>query len=288
MTDTDQIVLDIGGKVFKASRTTLRFSGSRYFKGRFTTGTTLTQDCDSSAPIFIDRDGSLFDEILFFMRTQNLRAKTQLTATTLVDLVGEAEFYGYDALKEACESALLQLKLSIVKNTQLRPCNAKFYALIVTATSYKRLRIPEGAILYVASATIGGRCRVDRYRRNPNVPDIAIPGCFLNTHASRDTGDFQLFLCPTGSPREKAFCIAHVGMDHIHVGSKPVDFDFRHDLRLTVSPTSEERKILLGVTGSGEWHVSCWVGRPDEIPGLGSPPSAAAAALPSPPTSKLC
>lgn len=109
------IVLDVGGKTFKTSRSTLLMSGSGYFHGRFTTGETLSNNSqdqkDLSLLLFIDRDGSLFDEVLFYMRTGNLRAKTKMAPSLLMDLKVEAAYYAYDQLATSCQQALNSLEV---------------------------------------------------------------------------------------------------------------------------------------------------------------------------------
>jgi len=267
---SDQITLNIGGRAFTTSKSTLILSGSGYFHGRFTTGETLAEGAHT---IFIDRDGLLFDDILFFMRSGSLRAKTRITPTTLVDLAAEAEFYVYGDLAEACQVALRNLKTSLVEAVKPRPSNAKFHALIVSSNQYKRLRVPEGAVLYIATATLAGRCRVVRYNGYVDDPtpcdyDKNNPGCYLMTTKKEDTGDFQLYLSTSGISGDNEICIAHAGMDQFQVSKRPVRFDFRHDLRITALPSTPDRRVLLGALGSGDWHVSCWIGRPEDIPGL--------------------
>ena len=263
----DRIVLNVGGRIFETSKGTLMMSGSGYFHAKFTTGETMLSykrgrfETETES-IFLDRDGTLFDDVLYFMRTGDLRTKTKLTASTLEDLKVEATYYIYDDLIDACQKALNDMTPPTVKPP-------RFHGLVVSATQAKRLHVPEGSILYIAAATLAGRCVVNRYRNDPpNNFDLNNPGCYLNTWHKEDTGDFQLFISTTGAHNIDNHVIAHVGMDHVHVAKLPINFDFRHELRLCVAPTSSENRVLVGALGSGEWHVSCWIGRPEDIPGL--------------------
>ena len=64
------------------------------------------------------------------------------------------------------------------------------------------------------------------------------------------------------------FCIAHVGLDNIHVGDHAVNYDLRQDLRICVAPYAGRKYVELEARGAADWHVLCFVGRPQNIPGL--------------------
>jgi hypothetical protein len=74
---------------------------------RRTLPTTMMHDHHQKTASFLDRDPDLFADILQFMRTNNrLPARGVLAdKTKLDDLQCEADFYGYDVLKEACAAA---------------------------------------------------------------------------------------------------------------------------------------------------------------------------------------
>ena len=136
------------------------------------------------------------------------------------------------------------------------------------------VEIEKGQVLYIVSATLAGRCKVKRYRNYPEEDEDSngmtntVPGCYVATYGRDDTGDFQL-LAATVNPSgrtEAAGCIAHVGIDSIHCGDRPTNFDFRQDLRLCLSPGRQGGAVCLSARGSGDWHVMYWIGDPEAIP----------------------
>ena len=58
---------------------------------------------------------------------------------------------------------------------------------------------------------------------------------------------------------------------NINSGEGVVNYNFRQDLRICLTPYSKEDPLInLSAIGPGEWHVTYWVGRPEHIPGLAS------------------
>jgi len=116
ITNTSEIVLNIGGKIFASTKQTL--SRSSYFSSCFSFRQQMqhqrlqTQQQPQQQPVqpaltntnvfFVDRDGKAFAPILNFMRTGELNIPLGMSVKTLLQ---EAEFYGVEIpLAEAVES----------------------------------------------------------------------------------------------------------------------------------------------------------------------------------------
>ncbi|CAL2033837.1 unnamed protein product [Caenorhabditis brenneri] len=102
MTSNDNIVkLDIGGTLFKTSRSTLtKFDG--FFKTMLETDILITKD--ESGAIFIDRDPKYFRLILNFMRDGQV--KLPESQREVEELCVEAEYYLLDGLVELCSASI--------------------------------------------------------------------------------------------------------------------------------------------------------------------------------------
>ncbi|CAL2033836.1 unnamed protein product [Caenorhabditis brenneri] len=100
MKSNDNIVkLDIGGTVFKTSRSTLtKFDG--FFKTMLETDIPITKD--EYGAIFIDRSPKYFDMILNFMRDGQMKLPESLREVE--ELRVEAQYYLLDGLVELCNA----------------------------------------------------------------------------------------------------------------------------------------------------------------------------------------
>jgi len=285
---SDRIAVNVGGRLFETTTTTLE-SGSQFFKALLgDTGTTLAggtcaatkrtreEDNDALPPspkiVYVDGDPDLFEDVLYFLRRSTIRSKTKLDLPRLEDLKTEAEFFSLDGLVAACDEAIVAIKESMKAMLKSEEPTAYAESLIVRLRDPQTIDVPEGKIVYIVAATLAGKCQMDHYRECPEPLQTedgkakSVPGCYLQTTGKEDSGDFQLLAMFSRTDNDTV-CIAHVGMDHIHVGDRPVNYDFRQDLRLCLSP-DEDGEVTLFATGSGDWHVVCWVGDADAIPQL--------------------
>ncbi|UJR29697.1 hypothetical protein I4U23_017245 [Adineta vaga] len=89
-----KIILDVGGKEFPVSTTTLRTEENTFFTTLLSEQWEIEKDKDGR--IFIDRDGKLFEEILKYMR--NPTRYVLVDEKIRYDLMVEAEFYRLDQL----------------------------------------------------------------------------------------------------------------------------------------------------------------------------------------------
>lgn len=85
------IVLDVGGMIHKTNKKTL-MEHSGYFR----TMLNSFREGEEKNPIFIDRDGELFRQLLYFMRTHRV-----WNSTLTHDLLEEADYYDISGLEEA-------------------------------------------------------------------------------------------------------------------------------------------------------------------------------------------
>jgi hypothetical protein len=87
---SNKIRLDVGGRVFATSKTTLLAQKNSFFDGMF--GGRFTTQPDADGTYFIDRDPTMFGHILNFMRGQTLKL-SKLNEEELQTLKEDAEFY---------------------------------------------------------------------------------------------------------------------------------------------------------------------------------------------------
>jgi len=176
-------------------------------------------------------------------------------AARVSDLKTEGEFFAYESLVVACQQCISTID-AVLEQSFKEPKAHSGITTVATGDS-KTYHVGKGQVLYIVSATLAGRCKVGRYC---GYPEEDIPSCYLRTCEEDDTGDFQLFAQVDNS----AGCIAHVGLDQIHV-DRPTDIDFRQDLRLCMAPRNAGHITLTSV-GAGEWHIMYWIGHAGGIP----------------------
>ncbi|PIC49202.1 hypothetical protein B9Z55_007884 [Caenorhabditis nigoni] len=95
---TDIVKLDVGGTVFKTSKSTLtKFDG--FFRTMFETPIPITKD--ESGAIFIDRDPKHFRLILNFMRDGHVDLPN--VSEDVKEIQKEAQYYLLEGLVELCQ-----------------------------------------------------------------------------------------------------------------------------------------------------------------------------------------
>ncbi|CAL2033866.1 unnamed protein product [Caenorhabditis brenneri] len=105
MSSGNIVKLDIGGNIFKTSKSTLtKFDG--FFKTMLETGVPLEKD--ETGAIFIDRDSKHFRLILNFMRDGVVELPD--CVTKLMEIRKEAMYYLLDGLVKLCNSKIPFLK----------------------------------------------------------------------------------------------------------------------------------------------------------------------------------
>ena len=127
------VYLNVGGTVYTTTSDTLNNDGGGYLsilvrnqsmEGRVKN--TLSKDGN----IFIDRNGTLFEYILDFLR--NGRLPSRLSDVLLVDLRDEAMFYQIPELVQLLEDKLVTGKNAIIAavSASNNNCGAQFYSNI--------------------------------------------------------------------------------------------------------------------------------------------------------------
>ena len=229
--------------------------------------------------IFVDRDPDLFADVLHFMRSARLPARTRQDMARLEDLIAEALFFSYDNLDRACGEALQELRAAMEDALKPEPQpTAKCCGFVVDADDSLSISVPEHKILYIASATLSGEAKSRRYVDNEKQREerrkkeeetgekdpIAYTGCYISTCCTDDSGDFQL----EADVGDGWTSIAHVAINHFRVEMEMgLNVDFRQDIRQCLAPnSSRNRRVRLRSLGAGDWHISCWIGDPSAIP----------------------
>lgn len=100
LTHHDRIQLNVGGKLFETTISTLQSGGPDSLLAVLSSGCTKDH-----GPIFIDRDPSIFSILLSLLRT-NCLPSTALQHFSLQDLVDEALYYGIEPLLRSAVSPL--------------------------------------------------------------------------------------------------------------------------------------------------------------------------------------
>ena len=90
----DLVHLNVGGQRFSTSkRTLLSLQGEETFFTSLLSGR-IASNVDENGAYFIDRDPTLFRQILNYMRTQQLHLLIEDSNSQLSALIHEAKFYG--------------------------------------------------------------------------------------------------------------------------------------------------------------------------------------------------
>jgi hypothetical protein len=181
--------------------------------------------------IFVDCDGDLFADILFFLRRQVLPAATLQNNNRLIDVVQEAEYLHYDALLQYC------LQHTSTNNMPL--AEAQSYPMTIRAPDIVWLHVPARQLLHVVSAV-----HVDYEDRQE-----------CDSYLSLQCG-------------ELVTTIAHSSRTSTGTCSGGCSSANHHHLPLSIR-SSEEYQDRVGLLSShGRWDVICWVGHASQIPGL--------------------
>jgi len=281
---SDRVTVNVGGRRFETTSTTLLSCESSYFAallgdtGRKLSGRKRARGDESeseAAPreLFLDRDPSLFEVVLQFMRSGGaLPAAVRIDLAKLEDLRAEGEFLCFEGLVSACEAAAVAYLENVKEAAEAAtPPEETAEHLLCTINQIENtIDVPEGQVLYIASATLAGNCRVDRYALDADQQakkargEENEPCCYLRTYGSQNHGDFQLLAQENSDGVFRA--IAHVGLDQIHCGSVPMNMQFRQDLRVCLGG-DDVGSVTLRATGA-HWHLVAWIGHPSQIPGL--------------------
>ncbi|KAJ3286372.1 hypothetical protein HK104_009065 [Borealophlyctis nickersoniae] len=98
----DRIDLNVGGRIFSTTRSTLLLHPESMLAGlvRFHTNTEATTTAHQSIPtIFIDRDPDVFQVVLSYLRTDKVTFTPTATLTAAA-VAADAEYYGLHGLLE--------------------------------------------------------------------------------------------------------------------------------------------------------------------------------------------
>lgn len=304
---SDRVTVNVGGRRFETTSTTLLSCESSYFAallgdtGRKLSGRKRARGDESeseAAPreLFLDRDPSLFEVVLQFMRSGGaLPAATRVDLAKLEDLRAEGEFLCFEGLVSACEAAAVAYLENVKEAAEAAtpPEEDAQHQMFSIGEAEKTIEVPEGQVLYIVSATMAGRnCQVRRFtlhadneKKRANGEQFNIPNCYLAALSAppfgdgtmqydwfeHSSGDFQLLAKENVDQRFRA--IAHVGLDQVNCGNIPLNMQFRQDLRICLGGDDVE-SVTLRATGSAIWHLVTWIGHPHKIPGLIAPTAA--------------
>ena len=297
------VTLDVGGRSYKTTIGTLANSGSAYFHSLIARWMPTDDDDDTNTGvddigtssssnkrqkrernkqktgttdaivknIFVDRDPDVFEDILYFMRCNCLKPATYFDPFLLRMILNEAQFFAYDVLVKTVNKRLQEIEQDVKTDiSKLPACSGTLQVTASETTCTVKLKKDE--VLYITSAVLAGRCRIDRYvDEDKKDKDSNINGCYLETYRTGDVGDFQLnygFTDDVDVGPEELHCISHVGLDQIHCGNIPTNIDFRQTIDMCISKSDDDDYIRLSATGSGTWHVHYWAGLPEDIPVL--------------------
>jgi hypothetical protein len=211
--------------------------------------TATTEEESSSSPTFIDRDPDSFEDVLYFMRTQQIKPSTSIGACQVKQLQIEAEFLGYEILVQACEACLTK-----IAEIHRPPPNIIAYsdtAILGNRGAVNRprkeIKVPEGQVLYIDFASMWGLETLTEARR-------------VNLGFYRRTSE----RLPAGQRQVRSITI-------ICSGKRSMENPFAQRIGICISPKDNNDKIGLIcaplVTGV-LWQVHYWIGPPSKIPQL--------------------
>lgn len=289
---SDHVTLNVGGRLFYTTRGTLEFSKAGFFEAillrwnsapalpsphsepsdheeswerpvkrpRSEGGNHITVaarvEASSAAPIFIDRDPDAFEDVLYFMRTHEIKPATSIDACKVKQLHIEAEFLGYESLVQACQSRLTHL-------TELhRPLPVKAYsdtAILGSRGGVNRARreikVPAGHVLYLDFVSVWGLETLDETRNRVNL------GFYRRSSERLPEG--QRTIRPI-----TIFCS----------GFRNTENFFARKIGICLSTKDKNDKIGLVCAPFVQgilWQVHYWIGPPNQIPQLSGGSTAA-------------
>ncbi len=108
MATGNTIQLNVGGKIYDTTLSTLNKYPQSRFGQMFSSGTI---DTDSHGRVFIDRDGALFRHILNFLRTDTLLLPDHFQEMAL--LMAETEYFNLPKMAEALEELKSKTTLNV-------------------------------------------------------------------------------------------------------------------------------------------------------------------------------
>jgi hypothetical protein len=92
--------------------------------------------------LFVDRDPDVFEDVLYFMRSNKINPRAEQDSVRLKMIQIEVEFFAYDALLEACKKQL----------EEVAKAKGEWHSTRVDIC--KCIRLAEGEIFYLKSATL--------------------------------------------------------------------------------------------------------------------------------------
>ena len=301
-----RVLLNVGGTRDESSVDTLVNGGIGYFATRF--GPTAAYFSNAEDEIFIDCDGALFGHVLHWMRRRKLPAAIHDHERLLMDVAGEADFFGLDDLQAACAQRLAE----VGEARQPKPRTARSFSLLVAGRrdpdnwpsapggcwwGDDESEMPQalpGEVVYVHSAVLAGPfARLMRITNEsdgePSCGNYADTSCYLHSGRKRFAGDFQLQYMrrefeddadaelDPDSHGSKVHVLAHRGLDDAGITSDDItgkqqpmhDLNFREVLDVVF-----DSRVRFRAVGLGDWHLHGWVGPIEEIPRVGVPRTA--------------
>jgi hypothetical protein len=205
---------------------------------------------EESSPLFIDRDPDAFEDVLYFMRTQQIKPSTSIDVCKVKQLSIEAEFLGYEILAQACETRLTK----IVELIRPPPKTIAYSDTAILGNRgnvnrpRKEIKVPEGQVIYIEFASIWGLETLEQAQR-------------VNLGFYRRTSD----RLPAGQRQIRSITI-------ICSGKRSMENPFAQRIGICISPKDKNDKIGIicapVVTGV-LWQVHYWIGPPSQIPQLG-------------------
>ncbi len=202
-----------------------------------------------STPIFIDRDPDAFEDVLYFMRTHQIKPATSIDACKVKQLQIEAEYLGYESLSQACQSRLNQLaQLHHPVPTVAYSDTAILGSRGGVNRARREIKVPAGHVLYVDFASIWGLETLNESRSRVNLG-------FYRRCSER---------LPDGQRTVRPITI-------ICSGVRTMENPFARRIGICISPKDKNDKIGLVCAPFVQgilWQVHYWIGPPNKIPQL--------------------
>ena len=210
---TGRVLLNVGGTRYESAVDTLVNGGTGYFSRLFgPTGAAF----GATDELFIDCDGALFAHVLHWMRRRTLPAAIYDHERLLMDVAGEADFFGLDCLQAACTQRAAEITAERQRrDEELRPKprTARSFCCKVVKGSNAGIapngpgnswwgetegEMPQaqpGEVVYVHSAVLTGpfaRLRRMAADADGEEDEYADTRCYMNSGTKEFGGDFQL------------------------------------------------------------------------------------------------
>mmetsp|Transcript_2262 Transcript_2262/g.6688 ORF Transcript_2262/g.6688 Transcript_2262/m.6688 type:complete len:278 (-) Transcript_2262:61-894(-) len=263
--DGGRVSVDVGGRVFETSASTLLVGGgsASYFgallgsgrageqmRGRKRARVSADAPLARSRTLFVDRDPDLFADVLQFLRSSRIPAAARKNEDRLEDLRGEAEFFCLDALAAACDRAIQALAPpEETARSEVFLCRPR-YAGSPDPANPVSINVPKGQVVFIQAVTPLGF---------ENVQSLAV--CNRSLLAAEED------LLTTQAEKVILIAISKSNRDTAILQRPSLTFGGGESDILEFHCYGEEEPVPPGPLING-WQVAVWIGHPSKIPAL--------------------